>query len=481
MNITLSGSEMVKEILSEWEAIYHFTVTEVRTWRRLKVDRIESFSRELADSFYEKFKDSSEALVTKDYFYSKWGTVAITAGGISPWYYPFSLIELCAFGVELDDLLDELGNHDNLINIHQFSTAIINLERSVSVRFKRREIEILTLITTRRDDTSTGILTYEELATILGLSRPVVKEYWENLKRFFLAGILINYGKIGLFPVAVKHYRELTPLEKQYTKYSFYHGSYYHSLLFIPRESSWVEENQQVDDEFELLGPVDRMDHGWNLTYLTEKPERRWGSYPGIQKKSVALTGDTMIFDRNERPLEGLQVKDFAVLKALAHNVGRLKTGASYLNVSEAYYSQRVSFLAEKGVFVTKVDLYACGLDVDLFIIIHTERNTGKEIIKEVPNTLSFFPHRVVFSGEHCLLAKIKIPSHWLRRFFVDIENLTEPGGHWYDKGITAATHVNYSRDSLVNRLINLDELIVKTKSGVGERVTVDWTFEIPE
>ncbi|MHA1166541.1 MAG: hypothetical protein ACTSRU_01885, partial [Candidatus Hodarchaeales archaeon] len=235
------------------------------------------------------------------------------------------------------------------------------------------------------------------------------------------------------------------------------------------------------DPGFQLLGELERIDFSWNLTHFTEKIDHRWGSYPGIQRKSIMRNSLWTLKFNRDYVVDGFHRKDFEILQLLSNTIGRTKEAASYLDVSESYYCQRMAFLAENSVFVTQKNLFLCGLDVNMFLVLYTEteEKESKKILHSVKNGLLYLPNASIYTGECCLIAYIKIPSKWLNNYMLEFQNLTEPGGLWYENGINAVTHNCRTRSSIVNPMTNLKDLVILQKNHPG-KLGLDWTFEIP-
>ncbi|MHA1450736.1 MAG: hypothetical protein ACTSP4_15115 [Candidatus Hodarchaeales archaeon] len=470
---------MVKGILDAWPKINSSNEV-IKNWRGLKAKKIIPISKPIADAFFETFKDSKEARVIKDNYYYTWGTIGIEIEGRNIWYFPYLIIHLNAFGLGFEDVVSELSRTDDFIDISKLVDTIDRLNSSISVNFRKREIEFLKTLITEKNDLIHGILTYEEIGQILGISHGQARNYWKNLDKFFKMSIYINYSKLGLFPVLVKHNHELSDLEKKYTRFSFYDNGNYYSTVLIPYYSSWIEENQS-DPRFQLLGTIKKVDFDWNLTHFTEKAQDRWGTYPGIQRKSIRRTSSlTVVFDPDKR-IDGFHRKDFEILQLTSKTIGRARTAASYLDISESYYCQRMAFLAEKSVFITLKSLFLCGLDVNMFLVLYTEKDNekGKDVLKKVSKGLVYLPGTAIYSGDNCMIAIIRIPSRWLHQYMLEFSNLTEPGGLWCENGIKAVTHNCRTRSSIVNPMINLKDLVILQKDHPG-KLSLDWTFEIP-
>jgi len=485
MRLLIPQSEIVTGILDNLQKISLFVTKEIKTWRKLTVKNIIAFSQPLADDFYYKFSNSSEAKVIKDKYYPAWGCVGIKVEGRPTWYYPYSLIQLVTFNVEIKDLLVELSFADEFIDVPFFIDTVTRMASSMVVKFKQREIDVLKFLvmSTQEEQIPELTITFAEIARGLGMSMTQARNYWTNLDKFFSTGIHIDYGKVGLRPVLVKHGRELTELEKKYTKYSFHDRSLYYSLLFIPTDSSWVEINEMQDTSFESLGDIRRMDYEWNLTHLPEEIEGRWGSYPRMNRKQLKRKPACSIHYGYSQAIKGLHVRDFEILDSLFRSVGRTKETAAEIGVTSAYLSQRTGFLMEKRVIIPRVDLHYCGLDVEVFLIIHCneENETTKRIIDRVTNNLIYFPNVEIYSGEECLLAKIKISSRWMNQYLLETQNLSEPGGYWYDNGIKAITRHSRTKSSIKNPLSNLHELVIPRKIGTPAKLGIDWSFEISD
>jgi len=314
-----------------------------------------------------------------------------------------------------------------------------------------------------------------------------ILDYFPVISTFASTGIHIDYGKIGLRPVLVKHGRELTDLEKKYTKYSFHDSSlfdsHYYSLLFIPVDSSWVEINKMNDTSFESLGEIRRRDVEWNLTHLTEEIEGRWGGYPGMNRKHLKRKPACSIHYGYSQAIKGLQIRDFEIVSSLHNTVGRINVTAAEIGVTSAYLSQRTGFLTEKKVVTPRRDLHYCGLDVEMYLVLYSDegnRETGK-IMEQVNNSLIYFPSAEIYSGEECLIVLIKMPSKWMNQYLLEIQKLTEPGGEWNEKGVKAVTRHSRTRSTIKNPLSNLNELVIPRKEGVQSKLVIDWSFEISE
>jgi hypothetical protein len=476
----LSCSPEVARILDNWQEISWFVTNTIKTWRKLRADEIIDFSLKLADLYYEEFKYSEEIEVIKEQItYYTWGSVAISVKGREPVYYPYMAIQLEVFGVGYEDILNELRRQDGYITMVMLVDVIARLEYRLSVDFTKREIEVLKTIVIKRNHLNFGILMFTEVGKIIGISKVQARRYWKNLDKFLDSGIFINYGKLGLMPVLVKQARELTKLERDYTRYSFYDQGNYYSLLFIPWKSRWIEENE-TEEHFQLLGRIDEMDYGWNLTDFMEKTINRWLNYPGLWKKDAIKGRSTNIkFDENDMILDELRRKDFDILNTISEDIGRLKDMANLLNVSESYISQRISFLSEHSIFCTKVDLVHCGLDYDLFLVLYTEKQQVNDTLQRIKLSLSYFPQRIVFSGDQCLLAKIRIPSKWLKYLLHEVQDLTDPGGEWYENKITSIVHCTRTRSSIKKKLTDLRKLVVMNKKDRNKPL-YEWTFEMP-
>ncbi|MHA2297659.1 MAG: hypothetical protein ACXAEU_13760 [Candidatus Hodarchaeales archaeon] len=487
MRILPPCSEIVESILGYWSDIATFIENNVSTWRKLKADNIIDIGQKLGDEFYERFKNSQEAIVTKGKYFYTWGAIGIRAEGRPTFYFPYTLIELAAFNTSFDDIMAEITSGDLYVDLLTFIDAIIRIVRRLSINFKTREIEALKVIvmsTLEREGSKIGIRSFTELAQHLNLSLAQARNYWTNLDKFFARGIHIDYGKIGLKPVLVKHIRPLTSLEKQYTKYSFFDHDCYYSLLFIPRESSWVETNEIQDCDFISLGDINRMDFEWNLKNLTEIAETRWGSYPGLQRKHLKKKPACTIYYDHFTDSKGFHIKDFLILNSLSTTIDKSKDAAKDLGISTSYYSQRVSFLLDNYICIPRIDLHNVGLDLEMFLVLHERNNTGSEmktIIERVNNCLLHFPNAETYWGDNSLLAKISIPSRMMAQYLLEVQNLSEPGGHWYDSEITAITHNSRTRSSIKNGLTNLQDLIIPRKTGYERgKLNIDWSFEIP-
>jgi len=472
---------MVKGILDAWPKLAS-SKEKIRNWRGLKARNIFPLSKPVADEFYEEYKDSTEARVIKDNYYYTWGTIGLEIEGRNNWYFPYLLIHLNAFGLGFEDVINELSRLDDFIDLTKLVDTIVRLNNNVSVDFKKREIEFLKTLITEKNDSIHGVLTYEEISKILGISQGQVRNYWKNLDKFFKMNIYINYSKLGLFPVLVKHDHGLSELEKKFTRFSFHYNGNYYSMVLIPFNSTWIDENlSDPRFDFQLLGTIKKVDFDWNLTHFTENALDRWGTYPGIQRKSIKRASTlTVEFDPDKR-IDGFHRKDFEILHLLSKTIDRTKTAASYLGISESYYCQRMKFLAENSVFFTIKRLFLCGLDVNMFLVLYTREDNekGKEILRKVGNGLVYFPGTAIYSGDTCMIAIIRIPSRWLHQYMLEFDDLTEPGGLWYENGISAATHNCRTRSSIVNPMTNLKDLVILQKNHPG-KLGLDWTFEIP-
>lgn len=486
MKILFPCSDLVKGILEYWSDISSFVNENVKSWRNLKINTILAFSQEIADDFFQRFTENVEVEIIKDKFYNSWGVVGIEIENRYTWYFPYNLIQIAAFGITLDDILGKFARQE-FVDFAVFRDIIANLSNNISVDFKRREIEFIKAVvelTLEKEGESIGIPSFTELASCLGVSSTQIRNYWKNLDKFFGTGILINYGKIGLKPVLVRHERQLTSLEKQYTMYSFHDRNHFYSLLLIPCTSSWVETNEFGGNDFESLGNVQRMSTGWNLTHLTEKSSSRWGPYPGILGSHLRKNPDYLIEFDCTNIVEGLHAKDFRILNSLSIVFDRAKNSSKELGVSESYFSQRMSFLLRNHLCYPRINLRNCGIDAILFIILHSRKgweDRTSSIIERVNNSLVYFPFSTIYQGNSSLLALIKMPSKWMNEFLLEFQDLTERGGILYENGVIAITHHGLTRNTYVNRMNNLHELVVsRNADNKPGRLSIDWSFEIP-
>ncbi|MFW9992350.1 MAG: hypothetical protein ACFFD4_09910 [Candidatus Odinarchaeota archaeon] len=487
MKLLSPCSEVVKAILDYWPEIPTFVAEKVKTWRGLKAATLIPFSQNLADSLYERLKNNDEVEVFKDQYYHSWGSAGLKVQGRQPWYFPYSLIQLCAFGVTLDDLLTEIDKGDIFIDFSHFIDTIARIDRTLSVSFKTREIDLFRAILmeiNEREPGTLGIPSFTRLSEIIGISLTQVRNYWLNLDKFFVVRILINYGKVGLHPVLVKHGRELTDLEKQYTKSSFFdHGDYY-SLLFIPWNSNWVEANERDDCNFVSLGEIQRMDYNWNLTHFTENAEIRWGSYPGLLRQNIRMEPAISMDFIVRKDVEGMHIQDFKIIDEMAKVVGKYTEAVKELGFTESYFSQRVKFLSENGFFYPTVFFRQCGLDAEMLLVLyaHSDSQSSIKMLERTASSLIYFPNMMVYLGTDCLLARLLMPSKWVNQFLLEFQNLSEPDGQWYDSGLRAVTHHGRTRSSIMNPLSNLWQLIVEHKRSDNRpgKLNIDWTFEIP-
>ncbi|MHA1449987.1 MAG: hypothetical protein ACTSP4_11260, partial [Candidatus Hodarchaeales archaeon] len=466
--------------------IKSFVTGNAISWRKLRVNIIKDFSRELAEDLYINHRDNGEAKVFKDKYYDSWGAVAIKIESRNAWYFPFSLIQLATFSITLDDILTRFERKD-FVDLIEFFDIIAYLANTYSVNFKAREVEFLKTIvelTSEKDGLNISLPSFAEISQCMGISATQTRNYWANLDKFFSTGTFINYSKLGLKPVLVKHSRKLTSLEKQYSKYSFFDKGCYYTLLLIPYRSTWVEENKYGNNsDFKPLGVMNRMDSSMNLTHFTENAANRWGPYPGITGKIMKRDPDhTIIYDR-ENTVNGLHIKDFLILNSLSVVFNRSKQSSCEIGVSESYFSQRLSFLLRNKLCIPRVDLYNCGLNGVVFLVLYANVD-GKEtdeIMERVNNNLNYFPSTIIYRGNTCLLALIRMPSGWMNEFLLDFQNLTEQGGLFYTKSITGIFHHGRTRMTYINKMDNLHELVVPRKDSEKHgKLCIDWSFEIP-
>ncbi|MFW9993974.1 MAG: hypothetical protein ACFFD4_18160 [Candidatus Odinarchaeota archaeon] len=476
----LQCSDMVREIIGNIETVRQFYSEEIRTWRRLQVKRILPFSLRLANDFYEKFRNVSEATVLKDDFYTNWGSVTIETSGRPPWYYPYMIIDLVMFNANFDYMFKELRRKDDFITIGAFIDAAVRLGYSLSVDFEPEEIGVLKTIFAKRGSSKIGIISFNELATHIRTKTWSAKYYWEILNKFFHPSIVIDHGKLGLFPVLIKHKRELTDLEKQYTLYSFHNNGYYFTLIFIPKESSWLETNESGGEGFEILDFIERLDHGWNLTHFTEKASERWGYYPGLHRKDVIeVTRDEIIYNRNQHSVKGVHARDFEILASLNRGLGRMSDAAAQLGIHVSHFNRRITFLKENEVFYPKVSFHRCGLDIEQFLIFYARNLGGKQIISRIKTSLAYFPYAIMYSGKNSLMARIQMPSRWLRDFSIELAELVAPGGAWEGQ-VEVSTGPSWVRNTIRNKLSDLHKLVVITTEETGQQLSYTWTFELP-
>jgi len=185
MDLPFPCSDIVKEILSYWEEITIFVAENVKTWRTAK--NVLSFSQPLADNFYEKFRNSREAEILKDKYFSTWGSIGIKAEGRDAWYFPYPLIELIIFSVKLEDITAELAKVDTFVDLPIFIDAVTRLASAMSVNFKTREIDVLRIMvmSTLERESGIGIPSFSEVALSLNISHTQARNYWTNLDKFF--------------------------------------------------------------------------------------------------------------------------------------------------------------------------------------------------------------------------------------------------------------------------------------------------------
>ncbi|MHA1448300.1 MAG: hypothetical protein ACTSP4_02640 [Candidatus Hodarchaeales archaeon] len=483
-------SPMVAYIVQKWDNISRYVEKEIRSWRDLKIKRISKFSYDLAVEIERKFSDETGIDFVKDIWFDSWKSIGIKIEGRDPWYYPYSIILLCTFNITKADIIAELERKSSFIDIIAFIDVCIRKENRITIDFNRNEVDFLNYVMFTRTDSIWEIPSFEELGRLMSSNLPESKTggntsryrtrglaYWKKLDKFFNTGILLNYCKIGLSPVVVIHSRELTELEKKYTKYSFFERGDYYSLLFIPAESSWIKENEGI--HFKSPGKILKLEVGWNLTHFTPKAENRWGYYPGLVRKSIDKIPDySFTFDEYCNTITGFHEKDFQLLAELSRTIGRIITTARQLTVTEPYVHQRVSFFSQNKIFHTKVDLHYCGLDTGLFIFLHSADGRNIDLLNDVRINLKYFPNYVIFSNDHCLYAKVKIPSRWLLDLITEVNELDTPKGAFNDGEIVFRMKNYRTRESIRKSLNDLSNLVIFHKNVDGLN-RLDWTFEI--
>ncbi|MFW9993781.1 MAG: hypothetical protein ACFFD4_17175 [Candidatus Odinarchaeota archaeon] len=441
-------------------------------WRNfLRQEAVSFFSKPLAESLLEKFHDNSEAKIIKDIYFEPFGSVAVKLPNLPSWYYPYSLLRLATFNIDFQDLYDDLERKNEFITLERFIKTTKKFTTLMNANLKLREIEMMKVIIKKRNKSSTlskQFLSYKQAGQLIGLRRPErAKIHWNNVTRFLTTRIMINPTKIGLLPHFIRHRRELTPLEKKFTYYSFiYPDNYYYSLVLIPEGSVWLQQNLEEDSEFISLDKMDLMEYSHNLTHFTAKKEGRWGRYPGLNRSTAEIKSDISL-DLASKNVFKPRMIDLQIMQELAKNVGRQEETANFFGVSTSYFNQRVTKMAEKEVIVPKVDLYHVGLEIELFLslIIGEE---GTDVIKQARNALVYFPHVIIFSNKKSLFAKLKMPARWLYQYQYEFDELSTTGGRWYEQKVKTATRLVNTRASLRNSLIDFTGMINELKTDRG-------------
>jgi DNA-binding Lrp family transcriptional regulator len=456
----------VKYIINSLPEITKFIPEGRSNWRKLlQKENVKEFSKPLADNLFDMFKDSKEVVVVKDLHYNNYGSVLLKDIDVRHWY-PYHLIELLVFNVNSQDIIEELSRRDTFVTLKLFDQTILELtKRTMIIDFKPREIEFMKVLLKERNESATTFdglfLNYKQLAERLNMRADTAKNYYSNLNKFFHSGIVINPASLDLHPVYITHSRELTELEKRFTYISFFNHDKYHSLIYLPGGSTWIEQNVDEDINFNFFGNFDEMIFNINLDHLTPQRADRWGRYPGLKRLSIMNIRKSDIHLSLTSNIAYIpNKKDLKIIDEFQKTTSRYKHLAKYLGVSISYINQRIDKLWKEGVIVLRYSLYFIGLDSEYYLVIHSKDEPA--IIQQVKKALLEYPSSSIFICEDTLYALVGMPSRWLPHYIHELTDLFNPGGEWEMIGARVSTASKFSRGSKVP-WINFSNMVKET------------------
>jgi DNA-binding Lrp family transcriptional regulator len=456
----------VKYIIDSLPEIAKFIPEGRGNWRKLlQKERVKEFSKPLADNLLDMFKNNKEVVVEKDLHYSNYGSVLLKDFDVYHWY-PYHLIELLVFNVDIQDIIEGLSRRDTYVTLKVFDQTILELtKRKMNVDFKPREIEFIKLLFKERNESATTldghVLNFKQLAERLNMRADTVKNYWQNLDKFFQSVIVTNPASLNLHPVYITHSRELTELEKRFTYISFFDHDKYHSLVYLPGGSTWIEQNVDEDANFNFIGKFDEMIFNINLDHLTPQRTNRWGHYPGLKRPSIMNIRKSDIHLSLTSNIACMpNKKDLKIIDELQKTTIRYKHLANYLGVSTSYINQRIAKLWKEEVIVLRFVLHFIGLDSNYYLVVHSRNEPV--IIQQVKKALLEYPTSIIFICKDTLYALVGMPSRWLPHYIHELTDLFNPGGEWEIQGARMFTASKFSRGSKRPR-INFSEMVNKS------------------
>ncbi len=411
----LVKQEIINVIFSYWEKIPNSELQDLAN--QVNFDKAVKHWENVARAFFQKYQmtDSEIEINWNDKLWKGFRSIPITVNRLGTFHFPYTCFRFQTIKSTSFNLLQTKMQEKKPQTISQFIELIWDLARNLFADLNEDEVEILKKSIQGLDNDhfqNSGWLAPFYFTTTTDLSAERISKSLSRLMAIgvFQPQIIMNYGRIGLYPKLLITQRSLESLENEY---SFFQVSpadkifNYNGIAVPPQaiELGWTDQLLET----EILQDIRSFTCGWNLTQLTIDG---WGNYPKILPEASALGQTTIKY--NIQPLD-LRTADTIYLEKIYWMDGRVLRGER----GQRAQSQ-VRKLRKEGAFRWNCSYRSLGLSASIFIYAKGKQDHLQKINLKSKG----FPLFRHFENEDWILSILTMPEPWIYRALLDLKEL---------------------------------------------------------
>ena len=416
--------------------------------------------KKLADSFYDKFKNSNIGVSKVPYIYDKFNSVIILFKDGSGFTIPDFFFQQALADDELDYtdiLMKELPWIDILSNIFdhtlrlksQLSSADIKILASLA-SYKRSGLFDTLDFANRRNI----LIQIKSLAKSTNLSEKWVSERINYMMKSFILyfHFILNPFLFGLNSYLLIYDRKFEEESSYLDSISLFNLKLNYSEKIRVIQLPGIEASDDLEFRFPTkVKKIDEMHLFNNLSGLSDSDSKSFSEIPNFDKIKSPHTKPTVMFKKSssnwKKNLEfGSDDKTFypilnklsytkrlsIMLRILNHLAkwgmisGNLTKTAKQLRISTVELAETTRFLFNNDMiaFYPRINRIGCGNRYGIFIFDETESN--EELLENTYYNLLELPQSCIFLGNNFIFAYITMPDNYITPFFRYITSLQD-------------------------------------------------------